>query len=334
MRGFKYMCLPALLILSLALVVHGDNSKEITKEFKNIKLIKIKTFTGNCIVEKSPDETIRVHLVYEAEHDEFQPDIKKMDDFLVLRGCAGFEDSTWTVKVPGNTAVKFYSRTGDFSGQNLEGSLLANTVRGDIDVTDYNGDINLFTATGSIDCENLKGNINLKVESNDINLTKSTGTASIVCTSGDITLDEVVGKICIQTYSGRVDLEDCGGGLKVKSSCGNIQAENIAIMEKSAFRTAFGSIELSLSRSPIADLYLDSASDNITLDFDGHPIKGTFNFKARDIDKITSPFMIKPDKKKSWDKWGKQFTKLTVILEEKFPQITLSTPSGKSIIKE
>ncbi len=249
----KRLTILAVIFLSLVFLnlhTYSAEKKEVNKTFKPKEIVKIKTVSGDCVVKKGKSSEIRVHLVYTYPSDRFKPIFKEQGNALILKeeftGHGHMEGkSSWTVTVPGKTDIDFSSASGDLFVSGLESEVDAQAASGDIKV------------------EDIKGKLRMQAASGDIRVKKS---------DGDIT---------VKTASGDIDINGSEGAFKVKCASGDINVAEIVLKETGTFKTASGDIRVRLAKTSEYDMDLASASGDITLDYNGNPVKGYFEFKGK-----------------------------------------------------
>lgn len=98
----------------------------------------------------------------------------------------------------------------------------------------------------------------VEVQELNLELKGSTGT-------GDLTLERVQGKVQLSTGAGRVRMSECEGSFTVESGTGSMKVSNA----KGALHLACGTgdLELDLPFAPYEDLWLKSATGQVTVSF-------------------------------------------------------------------
>ena len=108
----------AILVLALMgslFLVKGNiyaGEQEILKTFTNKTMVKIDTFSGNCIVKKGPGNQIEVRFVH-TFGTSYKPTFLEEGSTLVLKEkirLSGSGSSTWYLTVPEKTGIKYKSR--------------------------------------------------------------------------------------------------------------------------------------------------------------------------------------------------------------------------------
>ncbi|UCH92076.1 MAG: DUF4097 family beta strand repeat protein [Candidatus Aminicenantes bacterium] len=244
-----------LLVLMLSLLflnVQAGDKKEVNKTFKPKEIVDIKVVSGDCVIKKGNNSEIKVHLVYTYPPDKFEPVFEEKGNTLILKEefhktegkCNIHGESHWTVTVPEKTNIEFKAASGDLDVAGLKSSISAKLASGDVTVKDF------------------KGKIKLKAASGELNVSDSTGEMTVGAASGDIELSNVKG-----TFN-------------VKAASGDIDASGIEFNEPSNFEAVSGEVLVKLAKSSTVDLNLKTVSGDITLDYNGNPVKGYFKFKG------------------------------------------------------
>ena len=304
MKHFKLLgqktLLCILMVSLLFLNAYAGDQKEVNKTFKPKELVKIKIVSGDCIIKTGSSSEIKVHLVYTFPPDRYKPIFLEEGSALILKEefqKEGFKwnargKSTWTVTVPAKTKIDFAAASGDLEVTGLKDSLSAKVASGDINVT------------------NLQGAVKVKSASGDIDISKSSGEMAINSASGDIKLTGVNGTFNIKAVSGDID----AGGIEFTGA--------------SNFNAVSGEILLKLSKSSTVDLNLSTVSGDITLDYNGNPVKGYFSFKGRK-GHISSDISLESDDESKYNPFVTKYFK-----KGDSPKITLKAVSGELTFKK
>lgn len=336
MKTFRIITL--LLVFMLAIFLgnmHAGEEKKITKTFKAKEMVKFQTISGDCIIKKGKAGEITVHLEYDSTRDMFKPRMEEEDNALVLRdklsGSGG--DSVWTIFVPEKTNIKSSAVSGDFSVEGLNSEISAKTVSGEMSAKNCSGQVQLISVSGDYTLENLKGDLQFKGASSDMDAKNLSGKIEIHTASGDIDAEKMDGEISVKVASGDIDIKGAKGEFKIKTASGDIDASGISIEAESMFKVASGDVEISLAKSVGHDLTLASASGNVVLDYNGNPIKGWFEFKARaDRGEIICPFKF--DKEEVVEKWGKKYDVKSFKRGGDTPKVYIHTATGKAVLEK
>lgn len=299
--------------------IYAQKREDIHKTFKGKRLIRIRTVSGDCIIKKGESNKILVDLVSSVQPKEaFEPEFKEIGDVLKLRERwygSSSGDVTWTLTVPPKTEIEFSTASGDLSIEGMNSSIEAKTASGDIIVEGSEGEFDFNTASGEITIEDTQGEFDLSTA------------------SGEIEADNIQGYIEMSTASGDIDVADSKGTFELSCASGDIDASNILIEAESSFSTASGKVYVTPANSPEYDLELSSASGRVTLDYNGNPIKGYFEFTARkDRGKITSP--IKFDNEEEFERNEYIYVRKSFTKRGSTPKIYIKTASGRATLKK
>jgi len=315
----RTILLTGLLVFLLAANLFAGRKKEISKSFDAKKTVRINTISGDCVVQVGDNDRIDVQLIYTyTPEDNFEPIFRAKGENLYLE-----EDMTgstrgnavWTLTVPPSTRISFSSASGDFEGESLEGRINVETASGDIELTDCESDFRIETASGDIHVDNSKGDFNLETA------------------SGDVTVNDCSGNFEIDVASGDIETENCRGEFELDAASGDIEALNTFIEEASSFDVASGDVYVELGESVDFDLFLSSASGRVVLDYSGNPVKGHFEFTAReDRGYIKAPFPF--DDEEIYERYDQDYVSKTFTLGSDSPEIVIETSSGKAILEK
>lgn len=294
--------------------------EEIHKTFKATRIVRINTVSGDCIVKKGSADKIVVDLVYSVEPEgAFEPEFRESGNVLRLKErWTGRNTSgrvTWTLTVPSSTEIEFSTASGDLSVAGMTKSIEANTASGSVTVENSEGEFDFGTASGDITVEDVQGEFDLSTA------------------SGEIEAYNIRGEIDFSTASGDIDVNDSRGFFDLSCASGEIKASNIIIEEESSFSAASGDVDVKLAESSEYDLELSAASGSVTLDYNGNPIEGYFEFTARKRrGRIVSP--IKFDKEEEFERNEQTYMRKSFTKGSSTPKVYLSTASGRAILRE
>lgn len=138
----------------------------------------------------------------------------------------------------------------------------------------------------------------------------------------------------------KVEMENCAVSFNISCSQGDLYADKISITGKSSFTTGHGNLEVKLTKPLKSELILGSNFGAVTLDFNGNPIEGSFEFIARaDKGKIVCPYKFDTEQvfksKKMIYKNEADFKELvdykvcSFIRGDQIPKVLLKTVTGK-----
>jgi len=143
----------------------------------------------------------------------------------------------------------------------------------------------------------------------------------------------VDGDIHMSTASGEIEVTDSKGIFELGCASGEITAKGITVEGESNFTTASGSVIVVLAEASEYDLSLSTASGDVTLDYNGNPVKGYFEFEARKRHgRIVSPYDF--DDEEEFEHYGELVVRKSFSVGGKTPAISLTTASGRVELKK
>lgn len=293
-----------MMVFVLAVIFLGNGlmaaQKQIVeKSFAAKKRILIKTVSGDCMVEKGASDKIMVKVVHNYDPEYFEPVFKEEGDGLILeekfkKSISGFNNasSTWTVTVPENIAID------------------ANSASGNISIRNTKGDVAIKTASGEVSVQSAKN-------------------VSIKSASGDIQIANIWGEIGIKTASGSVNLSAMTGKCDIKTASGDIQAQALQLTGPCVFKAVSGDVKVSMAKTSDFDLIIQTTSGNISLNYNGNPIKGYFEFKGQN-DEIDSDIALSNESGSNHNPFGKKYFKQG----SDSPKVSCESVSGSITFKK
>ncbi len=318
-KGMTVVVVAMILVLACGYPL-AAREKEIHKEFDGVKSVKLSTVSGDCIIKTHRSDKVIVDLVYEVDPEDaidFKFDERRGKLVIKERwhGSSSSSHVIWTLTVPEETEI-------DFS-----------TASGDIEVTGPIGEIEASTASGDIELDNVSGDIKVSTASGDVTIIRGDGEMKISTASGDVEGADIKGEMEISTASGEIEIADSRGFFELSCASGEITADNITVEGSSSFSTASGSVKVILAETSEYDLSLSAASGDVTLDYNGNPVVGYFEFEARKRRaNIKCPFDF--DDEEEFEKWDQKYVRKSFSRKGDNPAIYLSTSSGKIVLKK
>lgn len=288
-----------LMSFSLLVSLFAQGKKEIDKTFENKEKVKIDLVLGDCLIKLSPDNEIHVHLVYSYDDEYFEAKFNEKSSSLVIRekfhGQNGDGFSRWTISIPEKSDVEIETATGDVNLEGVNGKYEGSSGTGSIEVLDAKGEFELSSGTGSVIVERSEGEFDL-----------NSGT-------------------------GRVKIDNCKGEFDANSGTGRVRAHDITIEGEGEFNSGTGDVEVSRPKGQDFDLSVNSGTNDATVDMDGLPIEGYYEFtaSARSGD-IDCP--IDFDTEEEYDDGGDTMRK-TFTRGKKSPRYYISTGTGTAELK-
>lgn len=346
----------AVMALVLLLASGAGLGKEIHKAFDGITAVELGTLSGDCVVKTHGSDEVIVDLVYEDKLEgrvEFK--MKKSGSTLKLeeeweKGSHSGK-IVWTLTVPADTEMEFGTASGDITVSGLTKSIEAATASGDINASDMKGDIDIATASGDAELANIEGDIEISTASGDIfvknasgNIEFSTASGDIEASglrddidlnvaSGDIEISDSEGNFDLNAASGDIDISGIKGVLDVSCASGDITAKGVIIGGASDFSVASGDVEVVLAETCEFDLNVNSASGNVTLDYNGNPVKGLFVFTIRKgKGRIVCPFDF--DNEEEFEQNGKKHLRKSFSKGGDTPVVKVNSASGTVKLKK
>lgn len=197
--------------------------------------------------------------------------------------------------------------------ENIHGSCSGNALW-EIEVP--NGTkIKFQSASGEFQAENLKGEFDISTA------------------SGDIELVNCSGEFELHSASGTVAVEECDGYFDMSSASGLVDASGVKFEHPSEFSSASGRVRVILNESPSEDLSVSTASGRAVLNFNGHPVKGAFEFTSRvRRGRVESPYEF--ENEEYYERHGQEYVAQTFVKGSDSPRIELGTASGKVSLLE
>lgn len=151
--------------------------------------------------------------------------------------------------------------------------------------------------------------------------------------SGGFELVNCTGYFDMNTASGDYEIENCRGEFNINTASGDIDAYGIIITDKSNFGSASGDVKVHLGATAEYDLSVGSASGRATLDYNGNPLKGFFEFTCKKRGgRVDSP--VDFDEEGTFRKHGELYMLKSFAVEGENPFIAIGTSSGRATLKE
>ena len=178
--NFRFLKLSVLMLCFFTIQVLAQGGK-IERTFKNVKEVRIKTVSGNCIVQKGDQNEVKVVVTYSYDDEDYEAEIDQRGDRLILRerfvGHRGSwrGRSMWKLTVPAKTDIEFSTASGDLEVADLNSDIEAETASGDIVLKKMSGNFDVSTASGDIEGMDLQGRIDLGTASGNVELRGFTG---------------------------------------------------------------------------------------------------------------------------------------------------------------
>ncbi|MCX6835063.1 MAG: DUF4097 family beta strand repeat-containing protein [candidate division Zixibacteria bacterium] len=302
MECFRRVMRAALVgLMIMSVNAFAGRGQEETKTYQGIETIRLNTISGDCIIRKGAgtDVTVEVSSSYQPR-DSFEPRFNNRGKVLKLSEemyGSNSGSSTWTLTVPDSIEISFNSASGDLEISELQGDFSAETASGDIRAEECGGAFKLSSASGSIDLRNCTGDVRVSAASGDIQLT------------------------------------ECGGEFEVSSASGDVDVDGVTLKESGSFSSASGNVLVILAATPEYDLSVGSASGEATLNYNGNPLNGRFEFTANyRHGRISAPVTF--DGEDRYERHGDRYISKWFTKGPETPLISLSTGSGQAVLLE
>jgi len=310
---------------------------EIKKTFQGVKEVRIKTVSGNCVIEKGSSPEVAVTLTYSYDDEDYEPELEQRGDRLLLteqffgRHVTG--KSTWRLTAPEKIAITFSTASGDFEAADLTSLLKANTASGNVRLRNLKGEFDINTASGEIDAQKLEGRIEMNTASGDITLASVSTELDINTASGRIDAQDLKGKVKINSASGNISISTASGEFEINAASGDIAARGVIIEQASILKAASGDVEVTLGKNLSNDLSLHSASGDAVLNFNNHPVVGFIKMTAKvRSGSIRAPFEF--DEEDTYYRGDDEYVTKTVKKGSDTPIIEIRTASGDAVLLE
>jgi len=313
MRKSVLSMLIILLFLNISSLYPAQLPDETSNTFPAKKAVEMSITSGDCIIKAGATDKITVDLEAKVEPpDAFKPEIFERGERLIIKErWSGSSRGTvvWTITVPAKTDIEVESASGDIALAGITATIEVSAASGDVTIEKCQGDAEIETASG------------------DITLTDCEGYFEISAASGNINGSKIKGEIELSSASGDIDIQDSQGTFEVETASGDIQTARLELLSESEFSAASGDIEIVLAGTPEKPLSLSTASGDIILDYNGHPMKGRYELTTRKHrGKIEAPVSF--DKEETVDEHGEEYVKKIYTVSGNEPLITLETASG------
>ena len=243
----KIVPLAAVLVLAGCDIEELAGSARFTEDFHyNYKLkpegrLSVESFNGSIEVHSWDKDEVEItgskYASSQALLDALKVDVVATDDFIQVR----------TVRPSGhrgNMGAKFAIR----APRRVELDRISSS-NGSLDVEGIEGNARLTTSNGKIRIAVFEGNVEAKTSNGSVTLTDSQGSAVIKTSNGNIKADGVRGHFEAKTSNGGIRARILGDG----------DGRPIEV------HTSNGSIDLTLTEQPSADVIATSSNSSVTV---------------------------------------------------------------------
>ncbi len=338
----KWLTNTLIILAGLALLAPGAlaarDSDRVTKTFPAVKLVRLESSMGSCIVKAGSADQVTVSLDYEfSGSGYYEPEMELDGDELVLGErvrCRHCEVSAeWTITVPAETEVRFETASGDLDASGITNRIVVNIASGDVTLDNCSGQIDVETASGNLEIHGTTGELSASTASGSVDLQSCSGEINVSTASGSIRAADLRGNLDISTASGTVRANDLSGTVELSTASGDVRATGIKVEGPSSFSSASGDATVTLASSPTSDIQVSSASGDAVLRYNGNQIQGHFELTAlADDGDISAPFKF--DTEREFRRHGQEYVRKAFAVGTGGPEVTISTGSGEAALEK
>ena len=166
-----------------------------------------------------------------------------------------------TVALPGGSAVRAATGSGDLRARGPLGDCRVRTASGDVRF-ERTGAFEAETSSGDVTVEDVDGDATVTVNSGDVRIDRIGGAATVRGTSGDIRLGAVAGDLRVGGANGDITVEAAGADVTVKTASGDIRIGEVA-RGRTLVEAASGDLNLGVREGVAAWLDLTSLSGDV-----------------------------------------------------------------------
>lgn len=220
----KILLVPASVMVILTLTAFSGNDDETAWKFEDIKLIKVKTLSGDCVIEKGESGEVSVNVVKgynprKACRTLVRHDGETLEITEEITGTGSGRSTIWTLKVPDGIEFEFFSTSGGVSISDVQGKFSGNTASGSYELINCRGEFTFNTASGDYDIRNCSGTFKIASASGDIDAVGLEIDANSTLASASGSVNVKVGKtpeydLNVGSASGRAVLDYGGNPLE------------------------------------------------------------------------------------------------------------------------
>ena len=219
----KILLVSLTIMATLILTAFSGDDDETAWKFEDIKLIKVKTLSGDCVIEKGGDGEVSVNVVKGYNpRKSCKTTVREDDETLEITeeitGTGRGGSTIWTLYVPDDIEVEFVSTSGGMRLSNVKGKFVGSTASGEYELINCGGEFALNTASGDYHIRNCKGMFKVSSASGDIDASglEIDGNSTLASASG--TVNVKIGKtpeydLSVGSASGKAVLDYDGNPL-------------------------------------------------------------------------------------------------------------------------
>jgi len=290
----------AMLALLLANPVGAADEVQVSHHFEGMREVELDLVTGDCQLQKSADDQIHLNVTHSYAEGMFDIDISQRAGKLKIEEKLWGSDSRgkalWQLALPDDIELEFASATGDLNASGVTLELEASSGTGSLIITESRGEYDLNSGTGRVEVAQSRGEFEL-----------NSGT-------------------------GKVIVENCQGDFEANSGTGDVEGLRLEIQSAADFNSGTGEALVKEPRGKDFELTVSSGTNQATLDLDGAPVQGYFEFSCHAFSgRIVCPVAF--DQEDTCDhehspKLRKWFTR-----GKEIPRYYISTGTGRAVLK-
>ena len=169
-----------------------------------------------------------VRLKAQSEYGMLKLDHAQARITLSVRSRSGRQGETkYEVSVPVGTRVLTKTLSGETTIRAVKGQVEAQSISGDIDVSDANERVNIESVSGEVIAARVTGNLRLTSVSGNVDLNTATGDVEVETVSGEITLSGLKSRfVRSETTSGDIEFDgsvDPAGRYEFRAHSGDLR---------------------------------------------------------------------------------------------------------------
>jgi DUF4097 and DUF4098 domain-containing protein YvlB len=169
----KIILVPISVMAILILTAFSGDDDETAWKFEDVKLIKVKTLSGDCIIEKGDAGEINVNVVKgynprKACKTSVWNDGETLEITEEITGTGSGRSTIWTLRVPDDIKFEFISTSGGVRISDVKGKFYGNTASGSYELNNCRGEFAFNTASGDYDIRNCRGMFKVNSASGDV----------------------------------------------------------------------------------------------------------------------------------------------------------------------
>ncbi len=143
------------------------------------------------------------------------------------------------------------TKNGTLTAKNLDGTVSANSSKGDQSYTNVKGTLTFESPDGNVDVTDAQGTINGKTTAGSQTYLNFDGTLNLKGSSGALKISNAIGIFNIKTLTSVINLFETKGEFHIETTKGQVIGnKGITLRESSDFTTTEGKVNIRLTNSP------------------------------------------------------------------------------------